>query len=211
MVDVTQNLVSKPFVFLETYRAAGNYWELKQKDNPSGVHRRIQIWNKSGLCGAIYSDLGNAYYKAGDHAQAISCFTKAIELNPNFADAYSNRGIAYSESGQLANALSDYTKAIELNPKFADTYFSRAVVNALMGRTAEAKKDLQRSGGVEPGLETAGREGIRPTQIGAVTPARRWATRSSHGAGWHCGSVPLALPVLALRSKLPRFNPAPPG
>ena len=32
-----ENIMSKSFVFLETYRAAGNYWELKQKDNPLRV------------------------------------------------------------------------------------------------------------------------------------------------------------------------------
>jgi tetratricopeptide (TPR) repeat protein len=152
MVDLTQNLVSKPFVFLEMYRAAGKYWELKQKDNPLGIHRQIQICDKSGLCGTIYNSLGNAYDEAGDHAQAISCSTKAIELNPSFAAAYCNRGTAYNKSGQLANSLSDYTKAIELNPKYANAYFNRGVVNALMGKTVEAEKDLQKAVELNPAL-----------------------------------------------------------
>ncbi len=145
MADVTGGFVSKSFVFLEMYRPAGNYWELKQKDNPLGIHRRIQIWNKSGLCGAIYSNLGNAYDEAGEHAQAISCFTKAIELNPKNADAYNNRGITYSKSGQLANALADLTKAIELNPKLAHAYYNRGVDYERSGQPANALADYTKA------------------------------------------------------------------
>ena len=145
MVDVTAGLVSKSFVFPEMYHAAGNYWELKQKDNPFGIYRRIQIWNKSGLCGAIYSNLGTAYDEAGDHAQAISCFTKAIELNPQYADAYNNRGNAYSISGQLSHALSDYAKAIELNPKLAHAYYNRGVAYERSGQRANALADYTKA------------------------------------------------------------------
>ena len=145
MVDVSQNLVSKPFIFRETYRAAGNYWELKENDNPLGIHRRIQIWTTSGLRGAIYTNLGVVYLKAGDHAQDISYQTKAIERNPNFALAYCNRGTAYANSGQLADALSDYTRAIELNPKFAFAYYNRGAAYAASARLSNAVADYNKA------------------------------------------------------------------
>ncbi len=145
MVDISQNLVSKPFVFRETYRAAGNGWELQQKDNPLGIHRRIQVWNRSGLRGAIYADLGVAYLKAGDHAQDISYQTKALGLNPNFALAYYNRGNAYANSGQLANALSDYGRAIELNPSCALAYYNRGAAYASSGQLSHAFSDYNKA------------------------------------------------------------------
>ncbi len=145
MVDVSQNLLSKPFIFPKTYRAAGHYWEWKQKANPLGLHRRIQIWNKSGLSGAIYSNLGVAYLKAGDHAQDISCQTKAIQLNPDFALAYCNRGNACANSGQLANALSDYTKAIQLDADFALAYYNRGAAYAGSGRLTDAFADYNKA------------------------------------------------------------------
>ena len=155
MVDVAQNLMSRPFVFLETYRAAGNYWELKQKDNPLGVHRRIQVWNKSGLCGAMYNNLGNAYREAGDHAEAMLCFTKAIELNPKCAFAYSNRGTAYNRAGQLANALADYTKAIELDPQCAPAYSNRGTAYDRAGQLANALADYAKAIELDPRLAGA--------------------------------------------------------
>jgi tetratricopeptide (TPR) repeat protein len=150
MVDASQHLLSKPFIFQETYRAAGPYWELKQSNNPLGVHRRIQVWNKSGLHGAIYSGLGLAYRKAGDSAQDISCQTKAIELNPGFALAYYNRGNAYATSGQLANALSDYTKAVQLDPDCALAYYNRGAAYAGSGQLANAFPDYNKAIELDP-------------------------------------------------------------
>jgi tetratricopeptide (TPR) repeat protein len=35
---------------------------------------------------------GNAYYRKRDYDRAIADYTKAIELDPNYANAYTNRG-----------------------------------------------------------------------------------------------------------------------
>jgi len=53
---------------------------------------------------------------------AIKIYDKAIELNPNFAEAYYNRGNAYSDLKQYERAIEDYNKAIELNPEDKGTY-----------------------------------------------------------------------------------------
>jgi tetratricopeptide (TPR) repeat protein len=174
MVDVAQNIMSKSFVFLETYRAAGNYWELKQKDNPLRVPRRIQIWNKSGLCGAVYNNLGNAYREAGDHTQAIFCFTKAIALNPKDALAYSNRGTTYNRLGQLANALSDYAKAVELDPKFALAYCNRGTAYNRLGQLANALSDYTKAIEFDPKCALAFyTRGILHAQMGKTDEAEK--------------------------------------
>ena len=68
-----------------------------------------------------------AYEKSqkGDYYGAISDYTKAIEINPNFVSVYYNRGNAYSNLKDYYGAISDYTKAIEINPNFADAYNNR--------------------------------------------------------------------------------------
>ena len=47
---------------------------------------------------------GNTYYNQGNLPQAISDFNKAIEINPNYAEAYYNRGLAYADTRQLASS-----------------------------------------------------------------------------------------------------------
>jgi len=53
---------------------------------------------------------------------ALVDFTKAIELNPNYADAYNYRGLIYYNQSKYDLALADYTKAIELNPNYVAAY-----------------------------------------------------------------------------------------
>ena len=51
-------------------------------------------------------------------SQAIPDYNKAIEINPNFAEAYCSRGDAYDKQNNLTQAIADYTKALEINPNF---------------------------------------------------------------------------------------------
>ena len=45
-----------------------------------------------------------------DYKGAIADYTKAIEIDPNYADAYNNRGIAKDELKDYKGAIADYTK-----------------------------------------------------------------------------------------------------
>ena len=74
---------------------------------------------------AIHNNRGLAYRDEGDYDRAIEAFTKAIELNPNYAVAYNNRGLAYNNVGEFDRAITDYTKAIELKPDFVEAYNHR--------------------------------------------------------------------------------------
>jgi tetratricopeptide (TPR) repeat protein len=59
---------------------------------------------------------------AGKNQEALEAFTKAIELNPKYAEAYNNRVIAYLKLGNYQQAIRDYDKAIKLDPKNAMAY-----------------------------------------------------------------------------------------
>ena len=84
---------------------------------------------------------------------AIEYYTRAIELNPEYARTYYNRGIAYRKSGQYTQAIEDYTRAIELNPEYAVelnhelvvAYYSRGNAYADLGQYKQAIKDYDRA------------------------------------------------------------------
>jgi tetratricopeptide (TPR) repeat protein len=58
---------------------------------------------------------------------AITDFTKAIELEPNWFQGYNSRGNAYCGQRKLILAISDHTKAIELAPYDANTHYCRGI------------------------------------------------------------------------------------
>jgi tetratricopeptide (TPR) repeat protein len=59
---------------------------------------------------------GNRYAQAKNWQQAITYYTKAIELNPNHAEAYHHRGNIYANQERIHLALGDYSRGISLNP-----------------------------------------------------------------------------------------------
>ena len=75
-----------------------------------------------------FLDKGLEYADKGQHDEAISEFSKAIALNPRFADAYNHRGASYAQKRQHDKAISDYNKAIEINPNHALAYRNRGYV-----------------------------------------------------------------------------------
>jgi len=46
--------------------------------------------------------------------KAISCFQKAIQIQPNYADAHYNLGVVLQELGEHQKAISSYEKAIQI-------------------------------------------------------------------------------------------------
>jgi tetratricopeptide (TPR) repeat protein len=99
---------------------------------------------------AVHVNRGNDYAEKGQYDQAISEYTKAIELNPRFADAYYNRGNAYHDKGLYDHAIRDYTRAIEIDPEHASAYFNRGNMFHDAGQYHIAISDYTKSIEIRP-------------------------------------------------------------
>jgi tetratricopeptide (TPR) repeat protein len=62
---------------------------------------------------------GTACSAKGELVEAVSDFTKAIEIYPKYANAFYNRGIAHAMKGERDLSTPDYAKAIALDPRLA--------------------------------------------------------------------------------------------
>jgi tetratricopeptide (TPR) repeat protein len=62
----------------------------------------------------LWNELGKIYFNTGAFDAAISAYTRAIELNPEFGLPYSNLALAYVQKGKYPEALSYYRKSISL-------------------------------------------------------------------------------------------------
>ena len=98
---------------------------------------------------------GRNYSLNKDYDKAIEAYTKAIALDPNYADAYNNRGVAYWDKGQYDRAIEDYNKAITLDPKDAAAYNNRGVAYNDKGQHDRAIEDFNKAIALDPNNASA--------------------------------------------------------
>ena len=95
-------------------------------------------------------DSGLAYLNKKEYAKAISDFTKAIEINPNYTSAYYNRGLGYASLKDYTEAISDFTKAIEIEPDNIELYCNRGLVYSRQNNLVQAISDFTKAIEIAP-------------------------------------------------------------
>jgi tetratricopeptide (TPR) repeat protein len=110
---------------------------------------------KKELSAEKWFEKGYKYGEAKNYDEAIQCYTEAIRLNRDYADAYNNRGNAHEVQGDFVAAIKDYTEAIRLNRDYAEAYYNRAIVWEKKEDYGKAISDYQKylelGGGVRDG------------------------------------------------------------
>jgi tetratricopeptide (TPR) repeat protein len=85
-----------------------------------------------------------------DSDEEINCYSKAIELLPDFSKAYYNRGVVRAAKDDLHGAINDFTEVIRLQPKDSESYYSRGLAKADKGDLDAALKDYNESVRLNP-------------------------------------------------------------
>ncbi len=83
--------------------------------------------------------------KINDIEDAINDLNKAIELNPNDANAHLLRGKAKLGLNQYKNAIDDFSKAIELRPNYGRAYSQRGLVRIGLKQYKNAIDDYSKA------------------------------------------------------------------
>ncbi|MCK4266630.1 MAG: tetratricopeptide repeat protein [Thermoplasmata archaeon] len=93
---------------------------------------------------------GVALEKIGQSDQAVECFDKALEGNPNDSWAWFNKGVSLHRLGSLAEALDCYSHALELSPNDPDLLSNRGIALRTLGRADEALECYKKALKIDP-------------------------------------------------------------
>jgi len=97
------------------------------------------------LLADAHRHFGNLYGSREEYQAAMNNYTRALSLDPSYAQAYYNRGVLYwREFGDCEPAVQDLTSVLELVPSWAQAYFNRALAYKLCGDQERAIRDLER-------------------------------------------------------------------
>lgn len=74
-----------------------------------------------------HNDRGNELADALRLSEAIEAYRRAIEIDPDYAEAFSNLGTALRDSGEIEGAIEVYERALKLKPGLAEAWNNLAI------------------------------------------------------------------------------------
>jgi len=132
-----------------TLREVGNLSLLEATlQSHDAISRSIQLNN---LLPEAQASLGLCILGGGDTAEAARQFQKAIDLDPEYADAYLLRANLLRKQGYLTEATRVYTQALALDPLNASILENQAMLFAYQGRFDRAVEQLAEVDAKTPG------------------------------------------------------------
>ena len=122
----------------------------------------LPLYRRTGMEPSLEPTSALDYYKIavaradnGNADDAITSYSRAIEIDPTMADAWFGRGKARKASGDSDGAMEDYSHAIEIDPTRADAWFSRGILRRAKGDLDGAVEDYTRTTEIDPEYLTA--------------------------------------------------------
>jgi tetratricopeptide (TPR) repeat protein len=95
---------------------------------------------------------GQKAARKGDHALALDYFRKAVDADPEFADAFNNLGAAESALGRLEDAAQEFQKAVDLVPDHSQAIANLSIVLCKLKRYDEAGEAARKALRLDPRL-----------------------------------------------------------
>jgi len=82
---------------------------------------------------------------AGDSATALERLNRAIELDPNCADAYLVLGLTEFQRGETAKSIQDYKRSLQLQPRSYSAHYNLALAYVRQHELQEARLHLEQA------------------------------------------------------------------
>jgi tetratricopeptide (TPR) repeat protein len=122
--------------------------------NQMAEHAMWAIWFRAGTREANCElKCGSRALDRRDYARAISHFDKAIELDPNFAEAYNQRAIVHYLEERYEQSIEQCRRAVELMPCHFGAWAGLGHCHCHSGRLTDALECYEKALSINPHLE----------------------------------------------------------
>ncbi len=111
--------------------------------------------NKGFKDHTVFSNYGMILKEFGKLENAELLLYKAIEINPNFAEAHSNLGIILRGLNKLEQAEISLRTAIKINPDFANAHYNLGNLLIKLGKLEQAEISLRTAIKINPDFANA--------------------------------------------------------
>jgi Tfp pilus assembly protein PilF len=91
-----------------------------------------------------------SYYNRGEYEKAVEAYKRAIEINPDSAEAYYHLGMAYSSLGKYKDAVEAYSRSIKIRPDYAAAHYNLGHAYSNLNQHDKAIKAFRHSIQHEP-------------------------------------------------------------
>ncbi len=117
-------------------------------------HALWSIWFRSGCPTAnCHMSSGAKAMDAQNYGEAIAHFSRAIEVDPSFAEAYNQRAIASYLLERFEDSIKDCRKTVELMPCHFGAWAGLGHCHAHEGRLEDALESYRHALSINPHLE----------------------------------------------------------
>ncbi|MEG3057263.1 MAG: tetratricopeptide repeat protein [Methanoculleus sp.] len=81
---------------------------------------------------------GNLLDDLDRYDEAIRCYDRALEIDPEYAIAWNNKGAALANLGRYDEAIQCYDHMLEIGPEYAGAWNNKGIALKGLGRYDEA-------------------------------------------------------------------------
>jgi tetratricopeptide (TPR) repeat protein len=134
-------LVTSSWKRLEVFRSNETLWTDTVARNPHSA--------------MAHNNLGMIFDSAGDHAQAVEQYRRALAIQPDHLEAQLNLGSTLTDLAQYLEAEQHLKTALEIKPDFAKAHYALGKLYVRLNRLEVAKQQYALAIRSEPGMAAA--------------------------------------------------------
>lgn len=88
------------------------------------------------LLGAVNAAMGRS-------ESSIASYTRALQINPEFAEAHNNLGVTLNAAGRAGEAVASFKEALRIKPDYAEAHYNLGIALDNLGEREEAIQEYR--------------------------------------------------------------------